>query len=696
MMLFPGSAVAKPKGKAGKPSREALARGRALRYDHLTSESIRDIGPPPPIVNPRRRKKAIADLEYFLKAYFPRTFTFPFSDDHRRMISVLQRVATVGGLSAFAMPRGQGKTQIVLRAAIWAVLSGHRRHPCMIGATQSAARDLLQAVSVEISSNEALYGDFPRELHGLPQLQEDNRTALKQLSEGQPTHPRIGSDQLIFPTIAGSICAGARITTCGITGKIRGQFHTQRGGGTIRPDLVIPDDPQTSKSAGSAMQTAKRLAILRGDILGLAGPGVKIACAMPCTVIQKDDMADQILRDPAWQAVRTKTLYSFPVNLKLWDEYFAIHAESLRIDGSAKRANQFYRDHRAEMDEGAKVAWEHRKDAGDLSALQTAMHKWHEGPAEFAAECQNEPIDVNDSADAPTFATLTHKLTRLARGLVPQWAHWLTVGIDVQKRFLAYLVLASAPGFTSSIVEYGAWPQQNRAYWTRSDAWPTLESVSGSAQQSGYLWRGLQDLSDYLCGRTWTHDGRGVIPVSRALIDASDGNVTELIFNFCRQSKYPSVLMPYKGKGIKAGDRPMSQYKIQTGETLRQDCIVKLPENYRSVQHVIVDTNTWKTFMADRAKALEGETGSLTLHGDRPEQHQMLSHHLAAERPTKTFGRGRSLWEWKETPNTENEFLDCLVMAGVAAHLAGANLENMPTQPQRKRRRGIKANYVNI
>ncbi len=71
-----------------------------------------------------------------------------------------------------------------------------------------------------------------------------------------------------------------------------------------------------------------------GDILGLAGPGKKIAAVCPCTVIAKDDAADRLLdrkRSPDWQGERTQLMRSMPTDIKLWERYRGI--KSNRIKG---------------------------------------------------------------------------------------------------------------------------------------------------------------------------------------------------------------------------------------------------------------------------------------------------------------------------------------------------------------------------
>ncbi len=123
--------------------------------------------------------------------------------------------------------------------------------------------------------------------------------------------------------------------------------------------VVGGDDPQTDESARSISQCQQRESILAGAVLGLAGPGHKISGIMPCTVIRPGDMADRILnRDhhPSWQGERTKMVYAFPTDTKLWDRYAELRAEGLRNEDGGVAATEFYRRHRKEMDAGAQIA----------------------------------------------------------------------------------------------------------------------------------------------------------------------------------------------------------------------------------------------------------------------------------------------------------------------------------------------------
>ena len=117
----------------------------------------------------------------------------------------------------------------------------------------------------------------------------------------------------------GSHASGAIIKVAGITGRIRGMKSKRADGRTVRPTLVVLDDPQTDESARSLSQ-----GILARAVLGLAGPGSKICGIMPCTVIRPGEMADSILdRDihSECNGEQTRMADAFPTGEALWNRY---------------------------------------------------------------------------------------------------------------------------------------------------------------------------------------------------------------------------------------------------------------------------------------------------------------------------------------------------------------------------------------
>lgn len=653
-----------------------------LAAKNEASAQARDIGPPPAPVNDVRRQAGIDSLLSFLRSYFPDAFPLPFCNDHLEVIATIERVVTDGGQYALAMPRGSGKTTLCIRAALWAILTGRRRFVLLLGATEKAATKLLKSIKEELWTNQTLCDDFAPEIWGIPQLQGDARKAGGQLCMGEKTAITWKATELAMPRLAGSMISGHCITTSGLTGSFRGLQQLLPDGTIIRPDLVLLDDPQTRESARSATQSEERVAIIEGDVLGLAGPKSAIAALMPCTVIEAGDMADDMLQQekhPLWQGKRTKMLYKRPENERLWDEYFQLRAECLRVDKSPARSNDFFREHQAELEYGADVAWAERFNADEVSAVQSAMHLWYRNPAAFAAEYQNDPVPA-DGGDAskPSAASLSNKLLRTERRIVPRSCHRVTAFIDVQGQALFYVVAAFSEDFGGTIIDYGTEPEQPRGYFTLQDLRLTLESemikdgVTGALEAR--LWYGLNKLVNRLCGSAWLREDGTELRVQKCLIDSGWGESTDTIYEFCRRSPHAAVLLPSKGVGLKAGDRPMTEWPKRESEIPGFHHVQTRDPKKRSVSLVKYDTNFWKTFLCQRIGSAPGTRSGLTIFGDKPEQHRMIADHFTAESCTKTEGRGRVVWEWRCPPGVDNHYWDCGVGCLVAASLLGCSL----------------------
>jgi hypothetical protein len=409
---------------------------------------------------------------------------------------MMDSVITRGGLLAIADPRGTGKTQRAIRGAIKAILTGKRKYVVIIAATEKKARAIIKSIRTILCYSQILADLFPAEVHGFRQLGGNNRKAGGQLCNGKQTEISIGADSIAFGEIPGSVACGAIIASCGITGDVRGQFHTLQSGRVIRPDLLLADDPQTKESARSVEQTNERLEIIEGDCLGLAGPDTSIACLVLCTVIEKGDLSEQILGATKWHGVRTKTIYDFPTDMKAWDEYFADMEEFIRLE-TPEKINETYLERREILDAGCVLAWEHRKEDGDLTSIQTAMHILHRvGSNAFGAEFQNDPVVDADESTKPTFKGIELKTIGLARGVVPNWANILTLTIDVQMTCLFWMLVAwKKIDFTGHIVNYGAWPEQERTYYTLKEVTPTLQDLSQTTQPQGALRWGLDSIT---------------------------------------------------------------------------------------------------------------------------------------------------------------------------------------------------------
>ena len=241
------------------------------------------------------RRACDASLQTFLETCFPNAFRLEWSEDHIRLIKDIESATVHGLLKALAMPRGSGKTTILIRAALWAILTKHRRFLCIVAATEAKARRLLRSIKTEILHNEKLHELYAAELQAVLALGNEAKNASQQNVNGQLTGTEWTVDSISFGLIEGSELTGAAISVCGITGNIRGQELTLSSGEVVRPDMALIDDPQTKKSAKSQGQCNERHGTMMGDVLGLSGPGVKISGFATCTVIYQNDLADRLL-----------------------------------------------------------------------------------------------------------------------------------------------------------------------------------------------------------------------------------------------------------------------------------------------------------------------------------------------------------------------------------------------------------------
>lgn len=688
-----------PRRSPGAPDEHGLTgydahRDAAARRISDLSHSGRDIGPAHLPLNQARRDSCETNFRLFCETYFPVTFYLKWSPDHLKIINKIETAVLDGGLFAMAMPRGNGKTVLCETACLWALLYGHRRFVALVSADARLATTMLDSIKSEIENNDALDEDFNEATHPIRSLEGIPQRAGGQLANGSSTHIGWTATSVVFPTMPLSKASAAVINASGITGRIRGMKHKCADGATIRPDLVLIDDPQTDESAASPSQCATRERILAGAILGLAGPDKRIAGLLPVTVIRRDDMADKILdrkKHPAWQGERTKLVYEFPKNEKLWAAYGEMWRDDMIAERGLERVTAYYAEHRAAMDEGAVVAWEQRFDPSEISAIQYAMNlRLQRGEPAFWAEYQNEPlVDELGDTEQLTHDQIAGKVNGLKRGVIPIGCTHLSAFIDVHAKALYWMVVAWESDFTGYIVDYGTEPEQSETHFLQRDVRTTLAAATPRAGLEGSIYAGLERLCVRLLQREWGRDDGAMIRIDRCLIDANWGKTTDLIYQFCRQSTFAAIILPSHGRYVGASSIPFSAYRRKRGERVGLNWRVPLTSGKRQVRHAVYDTNYWKSFVCARLAVSMGDPGCLSLFGTKADQHRLIADHIRAEYSVKTEGRGRTVDEWKMRPEPfDNHWLDCLVGCAVGASMHGtALMGQLTSKPKEKRRR---------
>ena len=580
-------------------------------------------------------------------------------------------------------------TSITERAILWAILYGYRHYIVAIGDGRSASQEILQTVQTEVETNERLIEDFPEVCFPIQCLSGIVQRATGQRYHGKPTDISWGSGgTLVFPTIEGSPSSGSILVTAGINSRLRGMKRTTTDGRDFRPDFVFLDDPQNDRSASSASQNDKRLKIIRGTILGLAGAKTKMAGIMACTVIRKGDVADTCLdrqQSPEWNGVRYGLLESMPVNDDLWKQYHEIWSESQRTGHGIAEATDFYRRHRAAMDEGALATWAERYEPDEISAVQYAMDRLYTNRETFYSEYQNQPLDEAASDEIRLEPQeIIAKVSGLPRYTVPQECTRIVAYIDVQKDVLPYAVMAFADDGTGHLIDYGTYPD-NGWEWTLSD-------ISKSYQTKGMGFEGsltlaLDTLSQQVIGRKYVREDGSEMQVERCLVDAAWGVSSSTVVAFCSRSQYSTVLMPSFGRGITADKKPYSEYRKVAGQTIGDFWLVS--KNRQNVRVIEIDTNFAKTLFSMRIRTAIGDVGAFQIWGKQHDVqtnaiHRNLSQQLCAEYAIPTAGRDRTVNVWRLFPGRDNHYLDCCAGCYAAASERGVSYGSRHAKPQKK------------
>lgn len=674
------------------------------RYLNEANAAKREIGKIPPIVDLGRRHSTRDSLRTWCETYEKDTFVMGWSDDHLRAIARIEESALHGALYAFAMPRGSGKTSLVRAATRWAMCHGLVRYAFIIGANISKAEDSLDSIKMAFRFNNLIHEDFPEVTHAIRALAGVAMKANGQTCDGSNTMINWSKDRIVLPTVPypenhpdyakGVACrtSGSIIGVSGLTGDgIRGSLITTATNESIRPDLVLLDDPQTDASASSPSQNETRLRLIMGAVLGMAGPGKSISAMMPCTVIQPGDMVDRIL-DPKtskeWRGERTRLLKTMPKHLGEWEKYREVYEQDmLREPPDFTLSNEYYEKHRAKLDAGAEASWEERKKETEVSAIQHAMHLYFRDELAFWAEYQNDPQATDFSDEGFLSADeIAAKVTGLRRGVVPPECTAVTVGIDVQGEVLYWVVGAWSNGFGGQIIDYGTWPDQGRRNFTLRSLQKTLSDTYPGTDTNGAIYAGLQDLIEMLWVREWETAGGDVMRVSHGLVDAGWGDSKKTVYRACRDSQYANSISPSHGRGIKAGNLPIDEWPKKPGEQMGH-CWRRRITKGEGVRHVLYDTNIWKTLFHRKLAAPQGSYGDLSLYKASVAHHRQFAEHCKTEAYVRTQGQGRELLEFKPpVAGRDNHDFDCAVMAMVAASIAGVTASGHEVKQQKKKR----------
>lgn len=266
---------------------------------------------------------------------------------------------------------------------------------------------------------------------------------------------------------------------------------------------------------------------------------------------------------------------------------------------------------------------------------------------------------------------LSGRMSKLARGMVPETAKVLTVAVDLGKYLAHWIAVAWSPEAVGHVVDYG------RHEIASEDL--------GVEQATLVMLREMRE--QVLAG--WGPSGSKRHVPHYVFIDA--GYMTSVVYAFCRESGQRFI--PSVGRGAAQQHRQWYNRPTQTGSLVRH-----IGEgfhiNWLPAERVYlaeVDADHWKSWVHERLRTPMDQPGAMSLFAAPAQEHLALAKHLTAEAKTEEFVAGKGVVVKWERMRRQNHWFDALYNACVAAHLAGVRLVNevLPTPPPRPRQQEI-------
>lgn len=283
-------------------------------------------------------------------------------------------------------------------------------------------------------------------------------------------------------------------------------------------------------------------------------------------------------------------------------------------------------------------------------------------------------VEALVSLDARAIAS---KIAHPARGYVPEGGELLTVGIDVHKWHIEWVIVSWLLGCRGHIVDYGVESVPSDAMLEEMAILTTLRTLWAS-WQSG-----------------WQCSNLGPRFLRFGLVDS--GYQSDIVYRFCRETG--DVLMPSKGQGAtqRAGaytqPRGVSPNVKHIGEQWHVGAVPMASGG--SIGLVEINVDHWKTWLHERWRCALGAPGSMELfHSAKQDEHFTFAKHQTSEEKQLEFtpGKGETV-KWVKK-NSQNHWLDALSYACVAANIAGVKLiveKSDETKPAGKRAEPVRS-----
>ena len=372
----------------------------------------------------------------------------------KKILAQMEHTITAHEKFMVCMGRGSGKTSYVECATLFAIATGRQKFVVVVSANQRASSNILKDIWRAVNEKGTAFAqDYPE--IAAPFHIANGSLRRRQLYRGVSTDLERNSSELVFARLKDEHgnempTSGSVISCRGVTSGIRGLKR-----GNLRPSYAILDDIMTAKDARSPEAIEKLMDAINKDIIPLSGKE-RLSVLQTATPIAPDDLVEKIKQDKSWRTTIFPAVISFPKNSALWDEYFKMWDDENVAETGHAGSLGFYKEHRAEMDEGAEVFNPTRfsETDGHISAIQKLLELQHTlGEAVFLSEYQMSPRAMQFALPI-TPKLVASRVSTLGELEVPQeGVQYICASTDINaSKYLTTVIMVFMRNQTSHII----------------------------------------------------------------------------------------------------------------------------------------------------------------------------------------------------------------------------------------------------
>ena len=299
----------------------------------------------------------------------------------------------------------------------------------------------------------------------------------------------------------------------------------------------------------------------------------------------------------------------------------------------------------------------HFVTAGDLGADEWVASRAIDEENSQKAMCQfvwaMPPAPSLTHGEFLTEMALYARAYEWPRGTVPEGCDFLTIGVDVHKSRLYWVVVAWWKNATGHVVAYGFYESRSTEIGTEQGVFDALTALDRETLSAGWTWKGPQ-----------------ARVADRIFVDS--GWLPRPVYELTR-GRQPRL---FSTKGYGMGQRTMHQY---SKPQKKGGAIVDIGENYHVVildagsgrQNEVLyliefDADYWKTWATRRLTTGIGQPGAVTLFRGKAGDHTDFVRQILAQKINPDTGK------WEPVRQTDH-YLDAYTLACVSAATLGVS-----------------------